>query len=60
VKDLTTEKSIQVVHNLTERQKDIILAGGLLNYTKQKNAEAAAAEVKPVKAPKAAAKAKKK
>jgi aconitate hydratase len=60
VKDLTTEKSIQVVHNLTERQKDIILAGGLLNYTKQKNAEAAAAAVKPAKAPKAAAKAKKK
>jgi len=52
VKDLTNGKSIQVVHGLTERQKEIILAGGLLNWTKQKTAEAPAA--KPAAGPKAA------
>jgi aconitate hydratase len=43
VKNLTTGKSVQVVHGLTDRQKEIILAGGLLNYTKQKTADAAPA-----------------
>jgi aconitate hydratase len=43
VKNLTTGKSVQVVHGLTDRQKEIILAGGLLNHTKQKTAEAAPA-----------------
>ncbi|HTC20971.1 MAG TPA: aconitate hydratase, partial [bacterium] len=54
VKNLTTGKSIQVVHGLTGRQQEIILAGGLLNWTKQKSAEAAEA------APKEKAKAAKK
>jgi aconitate hydratase len=39
VKNLTTGKSIQMVHGLTERQQEILLAGGLLNWTKQKSAE---------------------
>ncbi len=55
VKDLTTGKSVQVVHGLTGRQKDIILAGGLLNYTKQKNAQALeAAEASKMKPPRKA------
>jgi aconitate hydratase len=59
LKDITTGKSIQVIHGLTERQKEIILAGGLLNHTKQ---VAAAEKEKSAKAPKTAksAKAKKK
>jgi aconitate hydratase len=43
VKNLTTGKSFQVVHGLTPRQQEIIQAGGLLNWTKQKSAAAAAA-----------------
>jgi aconitate hydratase len=35
VKNLTTGKSIHVVHGLTPRQQEIITAGGLLNHTKQ-------------------------
>ena len=46
VKNLTSGKSVQVVHNLTERQQEIILAGGLLNWTKQKSAEAPAPKAK--------------
>lgn len=42
VKDLTNGKTVQVVHGLTDRQKEIIMAGGLLNWTKQKAAEAPA------------------
>ena len=42
VKNLTTGKSIQMVHGLTERQQEILLAGGLLNWTKQKSAESMA------------------
>jgi aconitate hydratase len=49
VKNLTTGKSFQVVHGLTPRQQEIIQAGGLLNWTKQKSAAAAAAP--KVKAP---------
>jgi aconitate hydratase len=52
VKNLTTGKSIQVVHGLTGRQQEIIMAGGLLNWTKQKSAS-------ETPAPKAKAKAKK-
>jgi aconitate hydratase len=44
VKDVTTGKSVQVVHGLTARQKEIVLAGGLLNYTKLQNAAAPPAE----------------
>jgi aconitate hydratase len=52
LKNLTTGKSIQVIHNLTERQKEIICAGGLLNHTKQKSAAEAEA-AKPAKEAKA-------
>jgi aconitate hydratase len=52
LKNLTTGKSIQVTHGLTERQKEIIVAGGLLNWTKQQSAA-------PVEKPKAKAKTKK-
>ena len=38
VKNLTTGKSFQVVHGLTGRQQEIVQAGGLLNWTKQKSA----------------------
>jgi aconitate hydratase len=38
LKNITTGKSFQVIHSLTERQKEIIMAGGLLNHTKQKSA----------------------
>lgn len=38
LKDITSGKSFQVIHSLTERQKEIILAGGLLNHTRQKSA----------------------
>jgi aconitate hydratase len=41
VKNLTNGKSIQVVHGFSDRQKDIMLEGGLLNYTKEKTAAAA-------------------
>ena len=44
VKNLATAKSVQVVHGLTDRQKEIILAGGLLNWTHQKSAAEAQAE----------------
>jgi len=37
VKDLTTGKSLQAVHGLSSRQKEIILAGGLLNHTRTRN-----------------------
>ncbi len=50
VKNLTNGKSVQVVHGLTARQQEIILAGGLLNWTKQKTAETSAAKPEtPVK-----------
>lgn len=52
VKNLTTGKSFQVVHGLSERQKEIILAGGLLNWTKHKNTSAPAAPTKPKSAKK--------
>jgi aconitate hydratase len=52
LKNLTTGKSIQVTHGLTERQKEIIIAGGLLNWTKQQSAA-------PVEKPKARSKTKK-
>lgn len=48
VKNLTTGKSIHVVHGLTLRQQEIITAGGLLNHTKQ------TAVVKPAAAKKTA------
>ena len=62
IKNITTGKSFQAIHSLTERQKEIILAGGLLNHTKLKTAaeqEASAKAPKPAKGAKAA-KAKKK
>lgn len=34
VKNVTKNKEIPLIYNLTERQKKIIFAGGLLNYTK--------------------------
>jgi aconitate hydratase len=46
LKNLTTGKSIQVTHGLTERQKEIITAGGLLNWTKQQSAVPAGAAAK--------------
>ncbi len=59
LKDITTGKSIQVIHGLTERQKEIILAGGLLNHTKQVSAAEKEKSAKVSKTPKGA-KAKKK
>src|SRR5271154_1319339 len=47
VKNLTTGKSIQVVHGLTLRQQEIITAGGLLNHTKQTAAAKPGAAKKP-------------
>jgi aconitate hydratase len=41
IKDNTNGKTVQVVHGLSARQKEIILAGGLLNWTKQQSAEVA-------------------
>jgi hypothetical protein len=38
-----------VVHGLTSRQQEIILAGGLLNWTKQKASEAPAGKAKAAK-----------
>ena len=35
LKNLTTGESYEIKYDLSERQKDIILAGGLLNYTKK-------------------------
>lgn len=35
LKNLTTGESYELKYELSERQKDIILAGGLLNYTKK-------------------------
>jgi len=35
VKNITQKKEFQAVYNLSERQRNIILAGGLLPYTKQ-------------------------
>ena len=35
VKNLRTKKVLEVAYDLTDRQKAIILAGGLLNYTKK-------------------------
>ena len=52
VKDLTNGKTVQVVHGLTDRQKEIILAGGLLNWTKQNGGAAAPAEKSKAKASK--------
>jgi len=46
VKNLTNGKSIQVVHGLTDRQQAIIVAGGLLNWTKQQGSSAPAAKAK--------------
>lgn len=37
VKNLTTGKDIKVSMVLSDRQREIILAGGLLNYTKKQN-----------------------
>ena len=37
VKNSRTGSSLAVSHGLTPRQKDIVLAGGLLNYTKKQN-----------------------
>jgi len=37
VKNVTKNKEIKVNITLSERQKDIILAGGLLNYTRMQN-----------------------
>ena len=47
VKNLTNGKSVQMVHGLTDRQQEIIFAGGLLNWTKQKAAEALTSKAKP-------------
>ncbi len=38
LKNLTTGEEIPLVCNLSQRQRDILLAGGLLNYTKQSSA----------------------
>jgi len=38
VSNLTKGLEIKVQHNLSSRQKEVILAGGLLNYTKNNNA----------------------
>lgn len=35
LKNITTGESYELKYDLSERQKDIILAGGLLNYTKK-------------------------
>lgn len=35
LKNLTTGKSYELKYDLSKRQKDIILAGGLLNYTRE-------------------------
>ena len=35
LKNLTTGESYELKYDLTKRQKDIILAGGLLNYTRE-------------------------
>ena len=35
VKNVTTDTTINAIYNLTDRQKDIIFAGGLLNYTRE-------------------------
>lgn len=35
LKNLTTGESYELKYDLTQRQKDIILAGGLLNYTRE-------------------------
>ena len=35
VKNLRTKKVLEATYDLTDRQKAIILAGGLLNYTKK-------------------------
>ncbi|HHW01407.1 MAG TPA: aconitate hydratase [Thermoanaerobacterales bacterium] len=35
VKNITTGKTFKVRHNLSDRQKEILLAGGLLNYAKK-------------------------
>ena len=35
LEDLTTGESFTLVCNFTERQKDILKAGGLLSYTKK-------------------------
>ncbi len=37
VKNITKDKEIKVNISLSARQKDIIIAGGLLNYTKNQN-----------------------
>lgn len=49
VKNITTGKSIQATHGLTERQKEIIIAGGLLNWTKQQSAAKAPTKAKAKK-----------
>jgi aconitate hydratase len=38
-KDLKTGKTLRADHNMSKRQKEIILAGGLLNYIKRKRSE---------------------
>ena len=35
LKNLTTGESYELKYDLSKRQKDIILAGGLLNYTRE-------------------------
>ena len=39
VKDLTKDFEFSVTAILSERQKKIVLAGGLLNYTKENQAQ---------------------
>jgi len=34
--DLKSGRTLSVQHNLTQRQRDVLLAGGLLNYVRQK------------------------
>ncbi len=50
VKNLTSGKSFQVTHGLSGREKDVILAGGLLNYTRQRMEKESTAPKKSVKA----------
>ncbi|MDZ7377608.1 MAG: aconitate hydratase, partial [candidate division KSB1 bacterium] len=40
IENLTRKVNITAVYDLSERAKEIIIAGGLLNYTKQQHAAA--------------------
>ncbi len=35
VENVTQQKVLEVSHGLNERERDILLAGGLLNYTRE-------------------------